>query len=128
MNGIIFGGFSFSEPTFLPSTPTAVDVFLGQSGLYVILVYDPSCTPRPFRVLYFGESENIQMRATGTHENFSHWRAQAGPIAQIYRALCPLFSSTKLERQQVESSLIAKYTPPCNERLSFDFVRLFGTK
>ncbi len=128
MNGINFGGYSFSEPAILPPTPTAVDIFLGQSGLYAILVYDPSYTPRPFRVLYFGESENIQTRATGTHENLSRWRTQAGPVTQIYRSLCPLSSATKLERQQVESALIANYTPPCNERLSFDFTRLFGAK
>jgi hypothetical protein len=128
MSGINFGGYSFSEPTILPSTPTAVDVFLGQSGLYAILVHDPSCTPRPFRVLYFGESDNIKTRATGTHENFSRWRTQAGPVTQIYRSLCPLSSATKLKRQQVESALIAKYAPPCNERLSFDLARLFGAK
>lgn len=128
MNGINFGGYSFSEPTFLPSTPSAVDIFLGESGLYAILVYDPSCTPRPFRVLYFGESENIQTRATGTYENFSHWQIQAGFVTQIYRSLCPLSRATKLERQKVESVLIAEYTPPCNERLSFDFTRLLGAR
>jgi hypothetical protein len=128
MNGINFGGYSFSEPTFLPSTPSAVDIFLGQSGLYAILIYDQSCTPRPFRVLYFGESENIQTRATGIHENFSHWKTLAGCRSQIYRSMCPLSSATKLERQQIESALIAEYAPPCNERLSFDFARLFGAK
>ena len=128
MNGINFGGYGFSEPAILPSAPTLADTMLGQPGLYAILVYDPSCTPRPYRVLYFGESENIQMRATGTHENFSHWRTQAGPAAQIYRSLCSLSSSKKVERQQAESGLIAKYKTPCNERLSFDFARLFGAK
>jgi hypothetical protein len=128
MNGINFGGHSFSDPAVLPSTATLVDTILGRAGLYAILVYDPSCTPRPYRVLYFGESENIQTRATGTHENYSHWRAQAGPLARICRSLCPLSSATKLQRQQAESALIAKYQPPCNERLSFDFAPLFGAK
>jgi excinuclease UvrABC nuclease subunit len=128
MNGINFGGYSFSEPAILPSASTVVDTILGQPGLYAILVYDPSCTPRPYRVLYFGESENIQTRATSNHENYSHWRTQAGPLARIYRSVHPLSSSTKLQRQQVESALIAKYKPKCNERLSFDFALLFSAK
>jgi hypothetical protein len=128
MNGINFGGYGFSEPTVLPPTPTLFDTLIGQPGLYAILVFDPSCTPRPYRVLYFGESENIQTRATGTHEKLSHWRTHAGPMAEIYRSLCPLSSATKLERQQAESTLITEYTPPCNERLSFDFARLFGAR
>jgi hypothetical protein len=125
---IKFNDYTFSEPIVLPANSTFMDTVAAQPGLYVVLVYDPRCTPRPFRALYFGESDNINGRACGTHENHSSWCAEAGTSTPLYRALCPLPGLTKSQRQQVESLLIANYATPCNQKLSFDFDRLLGVK
>lgn len=117
-----FNRYNFSAPLPLPVNPTWADTLLGQAGLYAILVYH--FTSRHFRVLYFGESENVNRRACGTHEKLASWRRQAGPNATLYRALCLLPGSTRIERQQAESLLIASYNPPCNDKLSFNFGRL----
>jgi hypothetical protein len=118
---IKFNDYTFSEPTALPASSAA-----GQPRVYAVLVFDPTCTPRPYRPVYFGESDNIHGRAAGTHENHSSWSAEAGTNTPLYRALCPLPGLTKTQRQQVESLLIAEYSTPCNQKLSFDFARLLG--
>lgn len=122
---IKFNDYVFSEPALLPAASTLADTLIGQAGLYVILVPDSTCSPRPYRALYFGESDNINGRACGTHENWSAWCRHAGTSA-LYRALCPLPGFTKIQRQLAESLLITKYGTPCNDRLSFDFARLLG--
>lgn len=125
---IKFNDYTFSEPTALPPSSAFMETIAGQPGVYAVLVFDPTCTPRPFRPVYFGESDNIHGRAAGTHENQSSWRAEAGTNTPLYRALCPLPGLTKAQRQQVESLLIAKYSTPCNQKLSFDFARLLGVR
>ena len=125
---IKFNDHLFSEPSALPANSNFMDTLGGKPGLYAILVYDSTCSLRPYRPLYFGESDNINGRATGTHENHPSWCKHGGTNMPLYRALCPLPGSTKTQRQQVESLLIAKYTTPCNEKLSFDFARLLGTR
>jgi hypothetical protein len=123
---IKFNDYTFSEPTALPASSAFIETIAGQPGVYAVLVFDPTCTPRPYRPVYFGESDNIHGRAAGTHENHSSWRAEAGTNAPLYRALCPLPGLTKTQRQQVESVLIAEYSTPCNRKLSFAFARLLG--
>ena len=116
--GINFGGYQFGAPQSLPSgywgwmTPQS----LTMPGIYAILEADTRWSPKPYRVLYFGESSNVLRRATGAHERFSSWRATAGHAKPLYRALCPMPGSTKYQRQQVENLLIRKYGPPCNGR------------
>ena len=81
-------------------------------GLYAIVVPDYTCAPRPFRVLDFGESDNIFGRATAMHEGHTAWTIRGGMT--LYRALLPWPGSSKTQRQQAESFLIAKYAPPSN--------------
>ena len=123
MTGINFGGYGFTEPMPLPLKETG---WASQPGLYAILVPDPTCRPRPYRPVYFGESDNINHRATPTHESHSSWRLKAGSFTPLYRALCPLWGLTKTQRQQAESLLIATYNPPGNDRLSCNFGGLMG--
>lgn len=123
--GIKFGDYLFSEPSILPSSAGLADILSSQSGLYAILVQDSGCSPRPFRVIYFGESDNVNTRATESHENYTAWKREAGSYNTIYRAFCYFPNSNKVQRQAAESALIVRYNPPCNQRLSFDFSRLF---
>ena len=118
--GINFGGYQFSEPEALPTSPAPewMTDLKNSSGIYAILVDDPSWSPMPFRILYFGESSDLHRRATAIHEKFASWTAAAGYIDQIYRALCPMPGTTRYQRRQVEDNLIARYRPPCNERVT----------
>lgn len=117
--GIKFGDILFSEPVALPQTTSVLDHMVPQPGLYVILTPDARYTPRPFRLIYIGESDNVNARANAAHEKFSAWKRQAG-TAQLYRALCLLSGTTKLQRQAAETVLIRAYAPPCNDILSFN--------
>lgn len=124
--GIRFGAHHFSEPELLPQKGSAS--FLDPQGLYVVLAADAGWGPRPFRPLYFGESDGIWSRATGDHENAESWRRQAGLFAPLYRALCPLPGWTRRQRQAAESALIAEFKTPCNERLSVSLAALLGVR
>jgi hypothetical protein len=132
-SGIIFHEvhrWRFSEPEALAASSLFAP-FLGlgnQEGVYAILTDDSTARPRPFRVLYFGEAENVSSRATATHENHSAWQREAGTYGKLYRAFYAMPGSNQTQRQVVESALIAAYNTPCNQRLSFDFARLLGGK
>jgi hypothetical protein len=106
----------FSEPVRFRRSP-----FYGESlsplpgaGLYAVLVADGSASPRPFRVLYFGESENIDRRASSSHERYGDWCATAGGGEKLFVAYCWMIGSSKDERTSVESGLIGHYRPRCN--------------
>lgn len=118
--GIVFEQQRFSEPELLPES-TGLGSFLESPGVYAILTDDPSSRPRPFRVLYFGEAENMQTRATAKHENFPAWQRETGLFGRLYRAFHAMPGSTQVQRQMVESALIQAYNPPCNKKMSFDF-------
>lgn len=120
--GIRFGGHLFSEPALLP--PSSAASFFDMPGLYVVLVRDSACSPRPFRPLYFGESQDVWARASGTHEKCGDWRLAAGLFTPLYRAVCSLPGWSLSKRRAAESALIASYGTPCNERLSIDFASL----
>jgi hypothetical protein len=122
VGGIKFGEWLFSEPEVLPASPGLAG-FLNHEGVYAILTDDASCRPRPFRVLYFGETENLWARATSEHENFPAWRREIGLYGKLYRAFHLMPASSQPRRQMVESALIEAYNPPCNKRLSFSFLK-----
>lgn len=107
--GITFHNRAFTEPApFLLSPPPIA------SGIYAILKPDPSCAPRPYRVIYFGESRNFSERVTENHERFNDWVGEAGDAANIYIAFCPTPFLREEQRRWAESDLIARYRPVCN--------------
>jgi hypothetical protein len=113
--------FSFPEPL----GDAGLLAGLESPGVYVVLAYDATWQPLPYRPLYFGESDRIWSRATASHENYASWKREAGTAA-LYRAFHHMTGSTRAQRQAVESSLIARYNTPCNERLSFSLEGLLG--
>jgi len=132
LSGIIFHEvhrWNFSEPEAL-STSLALSVLMGlkQEGVYVILTDDRAAKPRPYRPIYFGESENVRSRATSTHEKYSAWQREVGTYGKLYRAFHAMTGSTQQQRQVVESALIEAYNTPCNDKLSFAFARRLGGK
>ena len=105
--GIWFGNFCFSEPALLPCFVPA-----SNSGVFAILVSDPSYFPRSWRPLYFGESENIPAYLTPWHEKYAQWCEIAGSAIKLYVAFLPLDSAD--DRRAVLADLIAQYQPESN--------------
>ena len=122
---IRFGTYDFSDLQLLPHPYLSHPLDL--SGVYVILVFDDHWRPKPYRPLYFGESEDLWNRTTVAHEKYVSWQVHAGTVTSLYRAFYPLPGSTRSQRQAVESTLIAQYNPPCNERLSVSLASLLGS-
>lgn len=107
--GIRFNNHIFTEPVLFSMALPPVS-----SGIYSILIDDASCMPRPFRVIYFGESLNFSQRVTADHECFHDWTFEAGGPANLYVAFCPTPLLKEQQRRWVQSDLIAHYRPACN--------------
>jgi hypothetical protein len=112
--GILFsrvnGGLvRFTEPSRFP---VAVAPPPGPA-LYVILVHDPTYTPRQFRPIYFGETGSADTRPTRSHENFIDWCRTAGGSQHLYVAYS-WSSSSRIARKLIEKALIEFYNPVCN--------------
>lgn len=111
VQGINFGGRQFYEPRRFPGLlipPT--------QGIYAILVQDATCTPRKFRVIYFGESNNLGNRIRTTHEKYRDWTREAAG-SQLYMAYHTTIGMSDAQRRDAECVLINQYTPCCNERM-----------
>jgi hypothetical protein len=108
--GIRFGTRDFTEPRWFPN-PYALPF----SGIYAILVPDDRYSPRPFRVLYIGESANVRERATENHEKCNDWKREAAG-KQLFVAYHGTAGMTDQQRRDAECKLINTYTPPCNTK------------
>jgi hypothetical protein len=107
--GIRFQDKIFSEPkafasAWLPPSP----------GIYAILVYDASCKPRPYRVIYFGMARDLAARAVSSHEKYSAWCRAAGGAGKLYVSHHAITNARALARAIVEEQLIKAYSPECN--------------
>ena len=109
--GITFHNRPFTEPALFHLAPPPIS-----SGIYAILMPDPSCQPRPYRVIYFGESNDFSARVTQEHERYDDWVTEAGGVANLYVAFCSTPYLREEQRRWVESDLIAGYRPACNLR------------
>jgi hypothetical protein len=107
--GITFLNRAFTEPTSFHATLPPV-----ASGIYAILTHDPSCKPRPYRAIYFGESSNFSATVTDSHEFFNDWVREAGGIANTYVAFCATPFLREEQRRWAENDLILRYRPVCN--------------
>lgn len=105
--GITFGQTVFSEPApfgcWLPMSP----------GLYVVLAWDLTARPRPYRPLYFGMAKDLAERVTTSHEKYNEW-VRCGGITGISVAYHQMNASTEWQRANLEQSLISTYAPECN--------------
>jgi hypothetical protein len=125
--GISFGDLLFSEPELVPSLCPPSDYLFEKPGIYAIMALTLEWRPRSYRPIYFGESQNVRRRATTSHENNEKWQREAGSI--LYRAFYEMPGSTQMQRQAVESMLIARYSTPCNHKLSLDLLSaLLGSR
>ncbi|HXN23390.1 MAG TPA: hypothetical protein VOA41_11685 [Candidatus Dormibacteraeota bacterium] len=88
------------------------------SGLYAILVQDESCSPRKFRVLYFGQARNASARVGSSHERYGDWARAGNGAWNLFVAFHWMPGSTEQQRCAVEDELIAYYDPVCNKTLN----------
>jgi len=109
--GINFGGVLFSEPVLISTWSP-----LYRAGLYAILVFDITISPKPYRVIYFGESSNLSERGFLTsHHKYSCWVREAGSSGNLYISVYLMPNSTADQRRAIEQKLIAMYKPICNQ-------------
>ena len=108
--GIYFRDCRFSEPLPFHSAIT-----IPTQGIYAILVRDDAYTPRPFQVLYFGESDRLARRVTAQHEDYGDWVGQARG-AELYVAFYSTAGTPSRQRKELAKQQIQDYNPPCNDR------------
>src|SRR5260370_5354286 len=107
--GIKYSSYLFSEPQLLTTwcpPPWA--------AIYAILVPCVDWRPRPFRVLYFGQTTDLSERFRWSHHAYWSWVCEAGPWAGLYVAVYPMFDSSEEQRRLIEGLLIDWYRPTCN--------------
>lgn len=107
---IVYSNYTFSEPVFLSNWNPPYE-----AGIYVILKYDSSFKPKPYKALYFGQSSNMSERGFSSHHARSCWIRNAGSEDKLYIATYLIPNSKEPERLKVESKLIADYQPLCNQ-------------
>ncbi len=109
---IQYGNYVFSEPVQIDNwTPTY------RAGIYAILKPGRSVSPKPFAVLYFGESGNLFDRGFfRAHHRYLCWLREAGLERNLYIAVYLMPDSTPDQRRAVESALISQYGPICNRQ------------
>ncbi|MFQ6061370.1 MAG: hypothetical protein ACE5KV_08810 [Thermoplasmata archaeon] len=108
---IELGGLNFGGPF-----PVSEWESPRESAVYAIMMRDPAGDPNRFRILYFGESENLSERGFWrSHQKFGCWINKAGSTENLFIGVHPMPNSTQAERRSVESRLIAQYGPDCND-------------
>lgn len=108
-NGLWFKDRYFSEPSAFSSA-----YIPKLSGLYAILVFDLACSPRPYRVLYFGKASDLADRAVRSHEKYDEWCRAAGSAGKLLIAYHIMSDASEWELYSAEDILIKHYQPVCN--------------
>lgn len=107
---IYFANYQFSDPESLLNWTTSE-----KSGIFVILVQDPTSKSKPYKAIYFGESGHLSERSFfKSHFSYDCWVREAGNEADLYISLFPMPDSTPELRQGIEAFLIKYYHPVCN--------------
>jgi hypothetical protein len=107
---ITFNDYDFTEPIEINHwTPPHA------AGLYAILIPDGTGSPRPFKVIYFGELEDLaESEFFRSHQRYRCWMQWAKSEDDLYIAVYLMPSSSAGERLHAESTLISAYQPACN--------------
>lgn len=86
--------------------------------IYAIMIKpDSRNRPNTFRIIYFGESENLSERGFyNSHHKYSCWHENASEInSDIFIGIYRMPNSTEERRKEIERSLINDYNPVCND-------------
>jgi hypothetical protein len=111
--GIDIGGAEFEGPfqmeVWNPPRKAAVYAIMTKQD-------DPTDKPASYLPIYIGQSENLDERGfIRSHHKFGCWMREAGSTVNIFIAVYPMPNSTEADRQRIESQLISKYKPVCND-------------
>jgi len=87
-----------------------------RAAVYAIMTKpDPLNMPSSYRILCFGESDNLsERRFYRSHHKFNCLINYAGSEENLYIGIHLMPDSTLVERKEVESNLIDRYKPVCN--------------
>jgi hypothetical protein len=112
------------KPSFggapVPYSTTYVPPF---GGLYAVMIYDATCSPLPYRLIYLGRARKLSERVCGSHEKYPSWeRAACG--AQLYVAFHSIADESA--RTIAERRIIEHYRPECNTALNPNAFRPLG--
>lgn len=109
--GIYYDNRRFSAPRRFPGL-----LIPPIPGIYAILIPDAQMKPRQFRLLYIGETEDLNKRVCELHEKHESWKREAAG-RPLYFAYHETIGMTTQQRKDAECAIIAKYDPPCNIQL-----------
>ena len=109
--GIEFSDHQFTEPLLLSQWEAPY-----KAGLYAVLIYDTSCSPKPYRLVYIGQSSNMSERDIGaSHHKYTCWTAEAQERnTHLYIVIHLMPNSTEQERLGAKQKIIQSYDPSCN--------------
>lgn len=106
-----FDKYEFSEPVKITKWEPPES-----RGLYVILKPDLSSSPLPLKPIYFGQTGNFAERGfIKSHEKYKDWIREVVEEEHIFIAIYLMAGSTEEERKTIETELIARYQPACND-------------
>jgi hypothetical protein len=108
---ITWGNINFEGPYSLTNWDPPY-----RAAVYAIMMKpDPQNDPATYRILYFGESENLSDRGFyRSHHKYDCWIKYAKSDSNLFIGIYPMPNSTKVERQEIESMLKQKHHPDCN--------------
>ena len=108
---IQFGDYVFDEPILFGKWQPPK-----QPCIYAVLVHDPKVKPKPYTVLFFGESDNLSDQAFfRSHIKYSCWTKQAGAEKNLFITQLKMPDVDGIQRKKTLNALIQKYQPVCNE-------------
>jgi len=106
---IMWGTYRFQGP----SKYTRGIVKDAGGGVYAIMMISGSDKDKPlYKILYFGQTDVFATRLTKEHHKYSCFIKQS---KELYRGLYFMTKSTEKQREKVETELIKKYRPVCND-------------
>jgi hypothetical protein len=107
---IYFANYQFCEPEALLNWTTSET-----AGIFAILVQDATSRSKPYRAIYFGESENLSEPGFfRSYHRYDCWVREAGNETDLYVSVFPTPGSTPELRQGIKDFLIKYYQPACN--------------
>ena len=109
MSGMIYKDREFSEPVALQGATLST-----KQGIYAILVPDMSFYPWPYRVVFFGEADNVAKAVTPKHTQYNKWVGEAAG-ADLFIAVHSTGRMTAKKRQAAADELVSAC---CNEAMS----------
>lgn len=108
---IVWDNYVFEGPWSLNTWNPPV-----RAGIYAIMCKPyPLTQPDTYRIIYFGETENLAERGfPWSHHASRCWINQAGSQSNLYVGVYRMPGSTKAQRLLVERALTQRYHPACN--------------